>query len=142
MKENGNENMNWKIWTWPGQIRTLEMELRIERESREVHSGAASPRTWEQLTIARRALARTKESGLTDDQMAEAFTHLLENKGFEAILQLLTSEELEAVDSMVGAKTSFEEMKHHAGAVAALSQFHARLIELEQQAKEMAKKAA
>lgn len=97
-------------------------------------------RPTQQLVIARRALARTKERGLTDEEMAEAFTHLLENKGFEAILQLLTSEELEAVDNMVASGTTFEQMKHHAGAVSALSNLHARLIELEQQAKEMERK--
>ncbi len=130
--------MNWKFWTWPGQIRSLQISEEHWRKCAQREDKCAN----DKLTLARRALARSKEKGLTDEEMAEAFTHLLENKGFEAILQLLTSEELAAVDSMVASTASHDEMKHHAGAVSALSNLHARLIELEEQAKEMAKKAA
>jgi len=134
--------MNWKFWTWPGEIRDLRNLLKHSYDAnREMDDMLVEDgRRAAQLVIARRALARTKERGLTDEEMAEAFTHLLENKGFEAILQLLTSEELEAVDNMVANGTTFEQMKHHAGAVSALSNLHARLIELEQQAKEMERK--
>lgn len=121
--------MNWKFWTWKTDLETTVDETLDILDDQHA-----------KLKIARRALARTKERGLTDEEMAEAFTHLLENKGFEAILQLLTSEELEAVDNMVASGTPFEQMKHHAGAVSALSNLHARLIELEEQAKEMERK--
>ncbi len=136
--------MNWKFWTWPGQIRVLKSRLEDSRKLRNalVDDAMEDSLIKLQLTLARRSLARTKEAGLTDDQMAEAFTHLLENKGFEAILQLLTSEELNAADSMTEAKATFHEMKHHAGAVSALSNFHKMLIDLETQAKGMAKNKA
>lgn len=138
--------MNWKFWTWRQELEwanrsVANMKVQVNDMLNNQALAIQREKTVErQLTVARRALARSKDAGLTDDQMAEAFTHLLENKGFEAILQFLASEELAAADSMADAKATFPEMKHHAGAVAALTHFHARLIELEEQAKEMAAK--
>jgi len=138
--------MNWKFWTWPKQIRTLKSRLEELRSSRDHWCKVATRPTVPderevtlKLTLARRALARPGE-GMSDEQMAEAFTNLIENKGFEAILQLITSEELAAMDRMTEDGASIAQMRKSAGAVDALTNLHHQLIHLEAQAKQLAQR--
>lgn len=136
--------MNWKFWTWRKQIVVLKQRLEESHSLRD----KLQETNWEvsrnasvlavKLHLARRATARAREQGMTDEQMAEAFEALIDNKGFEAILQLITSEELGAVDRMTEDGASFAHMKKAAGAVDALTNLHHRLLELESQAKAMA----
>ena len=119
--------MNWKFWE-------TRKDLAAAKEANRVLEI--------KLSLARRAIAKTREQGMGDEEMAEAFTHLMENKGWTAILQLLTDAELSAVDRMTEDGANFAAMKKAAGAVEALTHFHHRLVELEAEAKARAKKAA
>jgi len=123
----------WWIW---------DNERKYELASRDEAYQSALNRWDEKLTLARRALARGRERGMTDEEMAEAFESLLENQGFEAILQLLTDQSLAAVDRMTEDGLGVLDMKKAAGAVDALSNLQHRLIELEEQAKTRRSKAA
>ena len=128
--------MNWKIWQWPARERAMRLARQeIMDDAIRAHGKLAAVR--HKLSLARRQLARarTPEEGMSDEQMAKAFEALLDNRGFEALLQLLTEQEMAAADQMAEDGASYAAMKESAGALKALSGFHLRLIELEAQAR-------
>ena len=139
--------MNWKLWTWPAQMRRLQEKaadfeaahraLLLEKTQ---HNGREFT-VRRNLSLARRALSRyRKQEGMDDAEIAAAFESLLENKGFEAILALLTEAEMAAMDRMTEDDRPALDMKKDAGAVDALTNFHARLIDLEDQARRTAQR--
>lgn len=141
--------MNLKFWTWPAQIRRLEKQLataaseRAQHFQTEITHDRASRILTRNLSLARRALSRyRKQDGMTDEEIAAAFESLLENKGFEAILALLTEAEMQAMDRMTEDGRAVLDTKKDAGALDALTNLHARLIDLEDQAKRTAQRKA
>lgn len=127
--------MNWKFWERREDTSLVE-QLRGERDTNADIAREFSAR----LKLARRRLARPNYEGMTDAALLDAFSGLLDHAGFEAILQIITDRELKAVDDMTEDKASFADMKKAAGAVAALSNLHHQLIQLETEARQRAAK--
>lgn len=141
--------MSWKFWTWPAEIRRLNTKVadydRMNRELlRETHERAGETHAVRRnLSLARRALSRyRKQEGMDDGEIAAAFESLLENKGFEAILALMYEEEAAAADRMSEDGADLAQIKKAAGAFDALTNLHARFIQLEEQAKRTAQRKA
>lgn len=142
-------NTTWKFWTWPAQMRELRRKCADFDLAHRAWLLEKAQRNGEQfglrqqLSRSRRALSRyRKQEGMDDAEIAAAFESLLENKGFEAILALLIEAEMQAVDRMTEDGLGVLDLKKAAGAVEALTHLHARLIELEEQAKAVAQRKA
>lgn len=118
--------MNWKFWK---------------------DGLAPEPEDWEgfsrklvrQLQLARRRAARG-EPGMSDEDIILSFDALVGNRGFEAILQLLTEAQLQSVEDMMEPGIDLSAMKQAAGRAEALADFKLKLLELEEEAKRKGKR--
>jgi hypothetical protein len=107
--------MNWKFWTWP-----LTAAYAADME--------------DQLMLARRRSPRG-EPAMEDAQVVEAFDGLVDHRGFEAVLQILTEEQLKSVEDMMTPTADLATMKQSAGRAEGLADFKLKLLELEDAAR-------
>ncbi len=121
--------MNWKFWVW------------LCRDDRVMMKLSEYTALLDQLRLARRRAARG-EPGMSDEQIVEAFDGLLDHRGFEALLQILTEEQLKAMEDMMEDGADLGAMKQAAGRAEALADFKLKLLELEEDARKRRTKKA